>query len=179
MPLIREGAVDTSGEFYNAKFRHFQTPKHPLTVLVAALGPQALGVTGRQADGTILAWVGPKTIREHIAPRLTAAADKAGNSSPSIVASLPICVTADPDSVRAKIAGGLKMYGQLPSYRAMFDREGADGPADVAIVGSRTEVEDGIQAMADAGVTEFAPTEFVTNADEAADTRAMLTSLLN
>jgi 5,10-methylenetetrahydromethanopterin reductase len=177
MPLVREGAVDTSGEFYSAKFRHFQTPSHPLTVLVAALGPQALGVTGRQADGTILAWVGPKTIRAHIAPRLFAAANKAGNPSPSIVSSLPVCVTSDPEGIRAKIAGGLKMYGQLPSYRAMFDLEGADGPADVAIVGSRAEVEDGIQAMADAGVTEFAPTEFVTNADEAGATRGLLTSL--
>ena len=26
------------------------------------------------------------------------------------------------------------VYGQLPNYRAMLDREGADGPADLAIV---------------------------------------------
>ena len=33
------------------------------------------------------------------------------------------------------------MYGRLPSYRAMFEREGVAGPADLAIVGSAAEVE--------------------------------------
>ena len=33
-------------------------------------------------------------------------------------------------------AWNFQMYGQLPSYRAMLDREGAAGPADVAVVGN-------------------------------------------
>ena len=49
------------------------------------------------------------------------------------------------------------MYGKLPSYRAMFEREGVEGPADLAIVGSAAEVEDGIAGLAAAaGVTDFA-----------------------
>jgi hypothetical protein len=32
------------------------------------------------------------------------------------------------------------MYGMLPSYRAMLDREGVDGPAELAVVGSADEV---------------------------------------
>ena len=178
MPLVREGQVSYQGEEISSKFGHFKAPEHPLQVLVAALGPQALGVTGRQADGTILAWVGEKTIDQHIAPKLQAAADKAGHPAPSIVASLPVCVTEDEASIRARIAKGLSMYGKLPSYRAMFDREGVEGPADVAIVGSRAQVEDRIGAMQAAGVTEFAPTEFVTNPDEAASTRDLLKQLL-
>ena len=70
------------------------------------------------------------------------------------------------------------MYGQLPSYRAMFDREGVEGPADVAIVGSSAQVGDGIEAMRSAGVTEFSPTEFFTNPEEAVRTRELLVSLL-
>ena len=178
MPLIKEGAVDATGETLSAKAQLFKPPAHRVRVLVAALGPQALNVTGRLADGTVLAWVGPKTIKEHIAPSINASAEKAGNPQPAIVASLPVCVSSDPDSVRAKIAKGLSMYGQLPSYRAMFDREGAAGPADVAIVGSAQEVEDGIERVRDAGVTEFTPTEFFTNPDEAAATRELLTGHL-
>ena len=129
------------------------------------------------ADGTILAWVGAKTIREHIAPKLQAAAAQEGQAEPSIVASLPVCVTDDETGIRARIGKGLAMYGQLPSYRAMFEREGATGPEEVAIVGARNQVEDQIHAMFEAGATEFSPTEFVTNASEANATRELLIEL--
>ncbi|NKB99296.1 MAG: TIGR03564 family F420-dependent LLM class oxidoreductase [Pseudomonadales bacterium] len=178
MPLIQEGSVQVDGEMLSASARFFRQSESDLPVLVAALGPQALRVTGRLADGTILAWVGPKTIREHIAPTLNEAAAKADRPMPQIVASLPVCVTDSEAEVRATIGKGLRMYGQLPSYRAMFDREGAEGPAEVAIVGSLAQVTDGIEAMRLAGVTEFAPTEFFTNPDEAAQTRELLVSLL-
>ncbi len=174
MPLLSEGSVAYEGDTLSAQAKFFKAPTRPVRVLVAALGPQALGVCGRLAHGTILAWVGPKTIREHIAPRLREAAADAGKDEPHIVASLPVCVTDNPEEIRARIGKGLSMYGQLPSYRSMFDREGVGGPEDVAIVGSLAEVEDGVAAMMDAGVTEFSPTEFVTSPEEAIATRQML-----
>ncbi len=177
MPLLREGAVQARGETLSADVQFFQNPAVQVPVLVAALGPQALAVTGRLADGTTLAWVGPKTIREHIAPRIREAADRAGRPAPRILASLPVCVTDRPDEVRAAVGQGLKMYGRLPSYRAMFEREGADGPADVAIVGSAAEVETRIAQLAQAGATDFAPTEFCRSPEERADTRALLRRL--
>ncbi len=178
MPLIEEGSVKIEGEMLSASARFFRQSESDLPVLVAALGPQALRVTGRLADGTILAWVGPKTISDHIAPTLNEAAANAGRPTPQIVASLPVCVTDNEADVRARIGKGLRMYGQLPSYRAMFDREGVEGPADVAIVGSSAQVGDGIEAMRSAGVTEFSPTEFFTNPEEAVRTRELLVSLL-
>ena len=174
MPLLREGTVDYQGESLSAKAKFFGKERPTTRVLVAALGPQALRVTGRMADGTILAWVGPKTIAAHINPTISAAAEEAGNPKPSIVASLPVCVTEQEAAVREKIGAGSAWYGQLPSYKAMFEREGADGPQDVAIVGSAAKVEDGIQAMREAGATEFSPTEFYSNPDEAMATRELL-----
>ena len=179
MPLLEQGEVDYQGETLSTQAKFFRNPQAPITVLAAALGPQALGVTGRLADGTVLAWTGAKTIREHIAPRLRAAAEAAERPNPQVVASLPICVSDNPQAVREKIAQNLSMYGKLPSYRAMFEREGVDGPADVAIVGSRSEVEDQIANLADAGVTTFTPTEFGLNRDEFSATRETLLSLLN
>jgi 5,10-methylenetetrahydromethanopterin reductase len=52
------------------------------------------------------------------------------------------------------------VYGGLPSYRAMLDKEGAEGPQDVAIIGDEATVEAGIRAMGDAGVTEFSAAVF-------------------
>lgn len=178
MPLLREGRVDFKGETLSAHAEVFKKPSQPTPVLVAALGPQALGVAGRLSDGTTLAWVGPKTVREHIVPRLSDAATGADKPAPRVVATLPVCVTEDEGAVRSAIGKGLKMYGQLPSYRAMFEREGADGPADVAIVGSAAAVQDGIMAMAEAGVTDFAASEFYLNPTEKDDTRALLNGLL-
>ena len=47
-----------------------------------------------------------------------------------------MCVTDDPDAARARAAKLFAIYAQLPSYRAMLDREGVAGPADIAIIGS-------------------------------------------
>ena len=177
MPLLHDGATNFDGELLSCDAKLFQTPKHNVPVLVAALGPQALAVTGKWADGTTLAWVGPKTIREHIVPRLQEAAAEHQRPAPRVVATLPICVTEQSTTVRESIGKGLSLYGRLPSYQAMFEREGASGPADVAVVGSRTEVMDQVAALAEAGVTDFAPSEFCLNRDEWSATRELLVEL--
>ncbi len=70
MPLLHDGKVDFAGETLSCRAELFKKPESPPPVLVAALGPQALRVTGRLADGTSLAWVGPRTVREHVAPTI-------------------------------------------------------------------------------------------------------------
>lgn len=176
MPLLREGKVSFSGETLSCNAEVFRPAESPPSVVVAALGPQALRVAGARTDGTTLAWVGPKTIADHIAPSIREAADRAGRSAPRIISTLPVVVTSQPDAIRERIARTLKMYGELPSYRAMFDREGVSGPADLAIAGSAGEVEDRLTALQEAGVTDFAASIYATNPDEAAETRDLLTS---
>ena len=58
----------------------------------------------------------------------------------------------------------------LPSYRAMLDREGMEGPADLAFVGSADAVAERIAAVEAAGTTTLVAAEFG-NADEQAATR--------
>lgn len=174
MPLLTAGEVDYSGELLSCKAQVFKKPASPVPVLVAALGPQALRVTGRLADGTTLAWVGTKTVREHIVPTISAAAAAAGRPAPRVVASLPLCVTDDVAGVRASIDQNLGSYGQLPSYRAMFDREGVSSPSGVAMVGSRAQVEDAIAEMAAAGATDFAPTVYGLNRTDRENSLALL-----
>jgi alkanesulfonate monooxygenase SsuD/methylene tetrahydromethanopterin reductase-like flavin-dependent oxidoreductase (luciferase family) len=64
-------------------------------------------------------------------------------------------VTADIERARQQAAKTFAVYGTLPSYRAMLDREGAAGPEDIAIVGDEETVTAGIRALGEAGVTEF------------------------
>ena len=176
MPLLEDGQVAFSGETLCCEAEVFGRPRDPCPVLVAALGPQALRVAGSRTGGTTLAWVGPRTIREHIVPRITEAAEAAGRSAPRIVATLPVCVADDEAVVREMVAQGLSMYGKLPSYRAMFEREGVGGPGDVMLAGSETRVADSLSALAEAGVTDFAASEFVRSEEEFERTRAFLKS---
>jgi len=88
-----------------------------------------------------------------------------------------VCVTNDVDKVRASIDKNLAMYGQLPSYKAMFEREGVDGPSGVALVGDEDAVIAMVDDLRDAGVTDFAPSEFALSVEERARTRALLKSL--
>ena len=173
-PLLADGKVSFRGESLSCEAQLFKPPARRCPLVVAALGPQALAVAGALADGTTLAWVGPRTIRNHIVPTLSRAANEAGRSAPRVIATLPVCVTDDAANVRALIAKNLAMYGELPSYRAMFEREGVRGPADVALVGSESQVRAMLAELAEAGVSDFAASEFTTTPAERERTRALL-----
>ena len=150
-----------------------------MPVLLAALGPQMLRLAGQRTNGTILWMTGPTTVRDYVVPTINAAARDAGRPTPRTVCILPVCVTDDPDgAARARAAKAFEIYGQLPSYRAMLDREGAAGPADVAIVGSEDAVAAQIAVLADAGVTDFVAAEF-SRGDDQQRTRALLKSLIS
>jgi F420-dependent oxidoreductase-like protein len=179
VPALRERKVDFTGDIWSGAAdlsggaRGVDAP----SVLVAAMGPRMLSMTGARTDGTILWLSGPRTIETRIRPALCAAADAAGRPAPRIVAGLPVCVTDRPDEVREMIAGALATYATLPSYRAMLDAEGAAGPADVAIVGSAAEVTAGVRALADAGATDFSATEFGLSRSDFTATRELLGTL--
>jgi alkanesulfonate monooxygenase SsuD/methylene tetrahydromethanopterin reductase-like flavin-dependent oxidoreductase (luciferase family) len=129
------------------------------------------------ADGTITWMTGPATLAEHTIPTLKSAAAEAGRSEGvRVVAGFPVCVTDDADAARGRAAQVFAIYGTLPSYRAMLDREGAAGPADVALVGDEKTVAVGIEQLRDAGVTDFLAAEFGANDEERARTRELLRS---
>jgi 5,10-methylenetetrahydromethanopterin reductase len=146
-------------------------------VLLAALAPRMLQLAGERASGTVLWMTGPATVASHIVPTITAAAQAAGREPPRVVCMLPVCVTSDADGARARAAEVFARYGELPSYRAVLDREGAAGPADVAIVGSEDTVSAQIGALAHAGVTDFVALQF-SRGDDAVRTRALLATLV-
>ena len=147
-------------------------------MVVAALGEQMLRVTAAMADGTLTWCTGPVTLAAHTIPTITKAAAEFGRPAPRVIAALPVCVTDDRGSAVARAAETFAAYGGLPSYRAMLDREGVAGPADIAIIGSTAEVQDRIGELAGIGVTDFAAVEFGATPEEVADTRAALKGLL-
>ena len=157
LPLLAGKDVNAEGELVTTRGA-LQIPGAPAPeVYVAALGPQMLRVAGGRTAGTITWMTGPKTLREHIGPTLRAAAVQAGREPGSVKvgAALPVCVTEDVDAARSLAAQRLAMYGQLPSYRAMLDREGYAGPEDAALIGSEETVTERLDELRAAGVDEF------------------------
>ena len=175
-PLVRDGAVSHAGDEYRVNVQLSVPGALPCPILLAALAPRMLALTGREADGTITWMTGPKTIREHTVPRIREAAAQAGRPAPRVVVGLPIAVTADVAGARAAAAQAFLVYGALPSYRAMLDREGVEGPADVAIVGDESAAGEQLERLADAGATDFLAAPFPVQGDAkvAERTRALL-----
>jgi 5,10-methylenetetrahydromethanopterin reductase len=177
LPLLDGTAVSMDGETVHAHIG-LTTPRAArIPVLVAAMAPRMLELAGGKADGTILWMTGPNTVRDYVVPSITAAAGAAGRPAPRVVCTLPVCVTDDADAARSAAATEFVIYGQLPSYRAMLDKEGAGGPADVAIVGDEDAVAAQIAAVAEAGVTDFVAYEYAHGA-ERQRTRSLLKKII-
>ncbi|MDQ2807580.1 MAG: LLM class F420-dependent oxidoreductase, partial [Chloroflexota bacterium] len=61
-----------------------------------------------------------------------------------------------------------RLYGVLPAYRAMLDREGVAGPGDIAVVGDEDTVTATLARLAALGVTDFQAVPFAVGPDKAA-----------
>ncbi len=177
MPLVTAGRADAQGDVITGRATAMYPVGSGVEVVVAALGPQALRIAGRLADGTNLAWVGPKTIRDHIVPTISEAAHAADRPAPKVIATLPVGVTDDPDAARQVLTANTQMYMELPSYQAMFEREGVESTGELALLGSADEVTERIAFLAECGVTDFAASEFGVNSDDRARTRELLRRL--
>lgn len=176
MPLLRGEEAQVDGDQYAVHAGLDVPGGAPVSCLTAALGPAMLKVTGELADGTILWMTGPKTIESYVVPGLRAGSGPAARPDARVVCALPLMITDDAEAGHALAAEQFANYGFLPSYRGMLDREGVDGPADVAIVGGEEEVEGQIRRIKDAGASEFAGQAFG-DADTIARTRAFLADL--
>jgi 5,10-methylenetetrahydromethanopterin reductase len=178
LPLLDGQQASFQGETMRAQIG-LSTPRPGrVPVLLAALAPQMLRLAGQRADGTVLWMTGPATIRDYIVPAISEAAAAAGRPSPRVVCLLPVCVTDDPDGARDRANRVLAIYGQLPSYRAMLDREGAAQPGDVVLTGDEDAVAAQIGALEEAGVTDFVAAEYSRGEDQVR-TRALLKSLVS
>lgn len=175
-PLLAGKPADVTGETVSGHLTLSVPVPRPVPLLLAALAPQMLRLAGEQADGTVLWMTGPATVAGHVVPAITAAAQAAGRPAPRVVCILPVCVTSDPAAARERAARVFAMYGDLPSYRAMLDKEGAGGPADVAVVGDEDAVAAQLARLAEAGVTDFVAGEYA-RGEDGLRTRAFLKSL--
>ncbi len=153
MALLHNGTISYGGKHLTSR-GGIDVPADAPPVLVAALGPQMLKLVGRVADGTVTWMTGPETIRNHISPVINAAAEEAGRPVPQVIAAVPVCITSELDMAEEYAKRDFGFYGDLPSYRAMLEREGLANSWDIALSGSFEEVAEGLQKYSDSGGTQ-------------------------
>jgi len=160
MPLLEGKPAAFQGDIYRVNAGLQVAGAAPVTVLVAALGPKMLELTGQLAHGTTTWMTGLNTLANHIVPTITKAASKAGRPAPRVLAAIPTVLTKDVEGAREACNKAFAVYPTLPSYKAMLDREGVDQPAGVALIGDEAALRAGLARFRDAGITDFAASPF-------------------
>jgi 5,10-methylenetetrahydromethanopterin reductase len=161
-PLLSDGEVDHVGSRLRTRLRLdvTRTAATPPPVLLAALGSQMLRLAGQRADGTITWMTGLSTVADHVVPGVVAAAAELDRPAPRVVVSLPTLLTHDVVAGRAGADDEFAVYGRLPAYRAMLDREDAAGPGEIALVGDEAALAAALGRLRDVGVTDVQATPF-------------------
>lgn len=179
VPLMAGETTNFDGNEYRVHNLTISAPGvDRVPLLIAALGPAMLRLAGERTDGTVTWMTGPKTLETHIAPSIGRAAQSAGRPAPRVAAGFPVVLTNDPAGAREMIGKSLQIYGMLPSYRAMLDREGVAGPAELAFAGSEAELTRNIDRLRNIGVTDFCASIVASDAAEYQRTFEFLASLL-
>lgn len=173
--LLQGRGVTFTGEFYRVKEFGLKIPfAAPTPTLLAALGPQMIDLAARCTSGTITWMAGPRALGEFIVPTLQRTFQAHGRTNPRIVALMPIALTHDKATGSRVCNEVFAVYGSLPVYKALFQRENATKPSDVALIGSEAELRAALQQLRDAGVTDFGASLFPAEPDAMSRTRDFL-----
>ena len=148
-PLLRGEYVKYHGEYQHLRVGTPVAGSAPPPLILAALGPRMIELAGELADGVALVFAGAEFVETRVRPRLPAGA--------RIVAGLPVALTDAPDAVAREIDAYTAPSVALPAYRRTFAAQGLERASDLALMGSESEVVDGLARLAEAGATDLNP----------------------
>ena len=120
--LLSEGDVQFDGEFYNAHTKITDPAK--ATIMASALRTGSFEFCGARGIAA-LSWVCPANYLRDIAlPAMKRGAEKAGKTTPPLIAHVPVCLSEDAVEVRAAVREQMGNYPKSPFYAQMFTDAG-------------------------------------------------------
>ncbi|HEU4362873.1 MAG TPA: LLM class F420-dependent oxidoreductase [Mycobacterium sp.] len=155
--LAGPGPVDVDNANFTVHNPTVLGADSPMPVLVAALGPVMLQLAGELTDGTVLWMADERAIGDHIAPRITKAADNAGRPAPRIVAGIPVCLCS-PSQVDQARERANRILGEAevsPNYQRLLERGDARDVGDLCAAGDADAILARFRRFAEAGVTDL------------------------
>jgi F420-dependent oxidoreductase-like protein len=152
------GAVDVDNNSYRVHSPVDVTDTHDVPILLSALGPTMLRLAGERAGGTILWMADERAIGDHVVPRITTAATRAGRPAPRIVAGVPValCTDTDRDGARAYASEVLGHADFSPNYVRLLEHGDAEDVGDTMAAGDEAAILARLHRYRDAGVTDLA-----------------------
>ena len=167
-PLLRGEYVKHAGEFEQVRVDTPIPGTSPPDVILAALGPKMIELSGELTDGVTLVFAGPDFIRDHVTARLP--------EGKRIVASVPVMLTEEAAAMSDLMDEYTAPSMALPPYQRTMEAQGFDRASQLAIVGDEAAVVEGLERLEASGVTDLNPIMVGGDADPAcADrTRAFL-----
>jgi F420-dependent oxidoreductase-like protein len=149
--------VDVENESFRVHNPLDITDIGPTPILLAALAPVMLRLAAEHASGTILWMADERAIGDHIAPRITKAAEEAGRPRPRIVAGLPVvlCANDEVDGARAWANQALGHAEYSPNYERLLEQGDAREVGDLLAAGDEAAVVARLQSFRDAGATDL------------------------
>ena len=99
-----------------------------------------------------------KSISDHVAPRITAAAAEAGRPLPRIVAGVPValCSNNQTDDARSYASEVLGHADFSPNYVRLLEHGDADDVGDTMAAGDESAIVTRLRRYRDAGATDLA-----------------------
>ncbi len=135
--LLAGGAIADRSD--RAPFRLGISVEPPLRVWVAALGPKAVELGGRVADGVLLNWCTPERVAE--ARRSIAdVATSAGRDPADVTIAVYVraVVGQEPEHAMPAVAAAAGLYASYPAYAHQFAAMGLGNEARVAAEATRS-----------------------------------------
>ena len=134
-----DGAVLSSHGF---QLQYTPRPEPP-PIYLGAMGPRAVALAGRHADGLLLSWQSPAAIAS-LVRRARDAAEKAGRPMPAVASYVRFSVAATRDEAREALAKKFAFYWQFFSEKFV-----AQSPADSIVAVQRAYESGGAAALAE------------------------------
>lgn len=179
-PREQAGFVQHAGEIFELGSIYGTPGAAPMgSVLVGAIGPKMLEVTGTFADGVIGTWCDEGAIERDVAPPVRAAAKAAGRRAPVVASVIATAIVprARTEEAREAAQAEFGFYEQNMPYKRVIDSGDAERIADVAVIGDEEEVARRLRAYRDAGLTDFLAAPYTVAGASWASTAEKLASL--
>lgn len=168
--VLTTGESDFQGDHFRVAASVAVPDHRPVPVMVGGLSKRMSRLAGELTAGVVTWLAGPRSLEMVVVPAVLEGAASRGRPAPRVTAAVPVAVDSDLDRAHETAAQVFARYGTLPNYQRLFDREGVEGPADLALVGDEESVIRQLRALLGAGATDIWAVPFPTGGDPRATT---------
>jgi alkanesulfonate monooxygenase SsuD/methylene tetrahydromethanopterin reductase-like flavin-dependent oxidoreductase (luciferase family) len=120
--VFTTGRAVHRGKFWNVDWSYPIPRPRELKIVLAALNPPLMELSGEIADGVVLWMASDSYVRDVVVPRVAAGRARVGKGLDGfdIIAPIPVAITDDVETAGAQLRSGIARSGNQPYYRREY-----------------------------------------------------------